>query len=302
MLLFQAKNKHLDVDSVVAHAERAQGIRAQTPAQKRKAEEKQQKLDERAAKLQRKQDEKAAALTAKNAEASRLTKIQAEMDIIVLRGLNLNDFDPQTFVTCHSKIYDCMKSREKALVGMRASGNHESDFWMYAQNQTYLKWRVGSNLPIPAKAVYYCHVMCSQYPAIDGKFADALASDLKSDSNVPLAGEAGVSRGKGGTKNDKLLLEKMDNAMRQSQDSQQKSFEQRQAFMDLQRDSAAQSTTREDWKEYISLGREFKAIRAEEDPDNDSLLHNIASRLHVLEKCCKIPDAKTITAGYGLED
>ena len=200
-------------------------------------------------------------------------------------------------------MFDCMKSREKALVGMRASGNHESDFWMYAQNPTFLKWRAGSNLPIPAKAVYYCHVMCSQYPAIDGKFADALDADLKSDSNVAMEGAAGLSRGvtKSG-KNDKQLMQKMDNAMQQTKESQDRSYTQRQSYIDLQKEESARATTREDWKEYVSLGKEFKAMKAEDDPENYTILYNMAGRLRVLEKCCQIPDSKTITAGYETDD
>ena len=69
---------------------------------------------------------------------------------------NLNDFDPQTYLTCQSKAYDMLKARELALGGMKKSGTHESDFWNFCSNPHYLKWR-SAGQPIPAQAVYHCH-------------------------------------------------------------------------------------------------------------------------------------------------
>ena len=103
---------------------------------------------------------------------------------------NLNDFDPQTYATCLTKAHDVLKAQELALEGMRKSGTHDSDFWNFASNPKFLKWRVNSP-PLPAQAVYYCNVMCCQYPASDGKFADKLGDCMKSDSNVAMTGEAG---------------------------------------------------------------------------------------------------------------
>jgi hypothetical protein len=79
------------------------------------------------------------------------------------------------------------------------SGHHSNDMWTYGINTTFTKLRKSSN-PVPAKAVYYCHVLCEKHPDIDGKFASFLIEKMKSDSEVEPQGAAGVSQEGSGNK------------------------------------------------------------------------------------------------------
>jgi hypothetical protein len=216
------------------------------------------------------------------------------------REFNLNDFDPQTYQTCQSKAYDLLKARELAVAAMKKSGVHDSDFWNFASNPSFLKWRQGMT-PVPAQAVYYVHIMCAQYPSIDGKFADKLAETLKSDSSVAMIGEAGsgcsvrgsdrkVSRG------EREMMKKMDAVMEQQSEFIDRSYHQRQEFIDLQKESNAEKSEHEAWKEYTLMSERFLSLKT--DPVNNVLLYNIAKRLCHLEKKLGIPESSTITGGF----
>ena len=221
---------------------------------------------------------------------------------------NLNDFDPQTYATCLTKAHDVLKARELALEGMRKSGTHEHDFWNFASNPKFLKWRVNSP-PLPAQAVYYCHIMCQQYPAIDGKFRDKLADAMKSDSNVPMTGEAGANEGnkqdRKMSRAEKELIKRMDDLAEQHKESASMAFKQRQQFLLLQQDKnddvkkrGEEESARESWKEYTSLTKEFKAFMRENDAGNMPILRNLAKRILALEALLGIDKADTITNGF----
>ncbi|CAB9512782.1 unknown protein [Seminavis robusta] len=213
---------------------------------------------------------------------------------------NIADFEQQTYETAMSKVLDVMKARELALGGMRKSGNNDSDFWTYATNQKYLKWRV-SGAPIPAKAVYYCHVLCQQYPQIDGRFSDVLEEEMKSDSNVPMIGSAGGGSDSSGSakKTQRELLRKMEEVKQQQQQHQKDTIAQRQEYINLQKEELKRSSAREQWKEYTSMAKEFKAWKQENDDDNEPMLQNMA--IHItreLEKQLNIPEERTVTTGF----
>lgn len=116
---------------------------------------------------------------------------------------NLNDFSAQTFASCQQAMLDLMKAREECVRQMKISGHHSNDLYTYATNTKFTTVRK-STKPLPAQAVYYCHVVCNLHPAVDGKFAAFLDAKLQSDSEVDLTGTAGeedVSR-TGGKKRD----------------------------------------------------------------------------------------------------
>ncbi|CAB9521440.1 unknown protein [Seminavis robusta] len=202
--------------------------------------------------------------------------------------LNLNDFEPQTHQTVHTKVYDLMKARELALGGMTKFGNHASDFWTYATNPAYLKWRANGS-PLPAKAVYYTHILCKQYPGIDGKFAAQLATNMKSDSHVPMTGDAGAINSNGsGRKSNREVVKKMDEATQQIKDNHHKAFLQRQEYIDLQKAEAKRKADTDSWHEYTRLSKEFRELKRENDSDNDTMLSNMAVRIRNIEKAIDI--------------
>jgi hypothetical protein len=109
------------------------------------------------------------------------------LEVFVKEGAsNLNDFTLQTYLSCQQNMNDCMKARENCLRQMRLSGHHSNDLWTYCTNAKLTKLQT-SSAAAPAKAVYYCHVLCSKNPDIDGKFATFLSDKLKSDSAVDLS-------------------------------------------------------------------------------------------------------------------
>jgi hypothetical protein len=165
------------------------------------------------------------------------------------------------------------------------SGEHDSDFWKFYSNLAFLKWRQGMP-PVPAQAVYYCNIMCFQFPSIDGKFADKLAETLKSDSSEPMSGEAGASSVQGSERKDsrgeREMMKKMDAAMEQQGNCNERMYQQRQEFIDLQKQSCAESSERETWKEYTAMSERFMSLAG--DRNNKMLLRNMATRLWHLEK------------------
>jgi hypothetical protein len=183
---------------------------------------------------------------------------------------------------------------------MKKSGTHEHDFWDFASNEDFLKWRK-KGFGVPAKACYYVNVMCEQYPSIDGKFADRLAEDLKSDSNVALDGSAGCTgRGKERklTKGEKEIMQRMEEATQHMKETEERKFKQRQQFIELQAAATERTSQRDNWQEYMSMCKEFKALKKDADPDDHCILCNLATRLRDLEKLLKIPDKQTVTTGY----
>ena len=217
---------------------------------------------------------------------------------------NLNDFQHQSYNTAQSKVCDLMHCRERALSGMRKSGNGEHDFWRFATNQDFLKWKV-SGSPIPSHAVYYVHIMCTQYQGtgggFDGKFSQVLQENLKSDSNAEMVGSAGSkdsSDSTPSTRKEHKMLKKMDEARDQIREGQEATKEQRQQFIDLHCEQMKEASTRENWKEYTTMSKEFKALKKEEDDDNDILLANMAIRIRALEQAIGIPAENSITDGY----
>jgi hypothetical protein len=224
---------------------------------------------------------------------------------------NLSDFDPQTYATCYSKAYDLLKAREIALDNMTISGEHDSDFWNFCTRKCVLKWQQNGT-ELPAQAVYYCHIMCLQFPAIDGKFADRLHEGMKSDSNIPMVGEAGgggAGKDRKLTKGEREMMKRMDEASQQQKEASDRSYKQREEFIALQKRMNEDNTkranaleTRESWKEYITLGKEFKAFIEEGDSDNNPLLKNLAKRLKALETQLKIDEADSVTQAFFLEE
>ena len=110
-------------------------------------------------------------------------------DLVSNNLVNLNDFTQQTYQSCQQHLVDVLKVRERCCQLMSVSGEHSNDLWTYCTNKK--NTRVRKDVYIPAAAVYYCHVLCSKYPAIDGTFCESLKDDLKSDSAAVPTGSAG---------------------------------------------------------------------------------------------------------------
>ena len=84
-------------------------------------------------------------------------------------AVNLNDFTSQTHLSCQQSMNNVMKAREESLKAMQKLGHHSNDLWTYCINTTLTKLRKSSQ-PVPALAVYYCHVLCEKHP---GKMASS---------------------------------------------------------------------------------------------------------------------------------
>jgi hypothetical protein len=208
-----------------------------------------------------------------------------------LGHFNLNDFTTQTFVSCQQHMSDCMKARENCLAQMRVSGEHSNDLYTYAINPKWTKFRV-SMKPVPAKAVYYCHVVCELYPDIDGKFASFLTEKLKSDSEVDLTGTAGES--KGDAKN-KAVLSTLVATLSSASSTIAKVLEKKQ---DERSRADKQHQVKDNkllWEEYLNLADRF--IEMKKDPDKLPLLRNFAKRIVELEKLCGITTEDSVTRG-----
>jgi hypothetical protein len=104
-------------------------------------------------------------------------------EFVATGNLNLNDFVTGSYKSCQQTMNDIMKAREECMKQMRVSGHHSNDLWTYAIN-TKLTTLRKSSPPVPAIAVYYCHVLCMKNPGIDGKFSAFLSEALKSDCNT----------------------------------------------------------------------------------------------------------------------
>jgi hypothetical protein len=154
--------------------------------------------------------------------------------------------------------------------------------------------------PVPAQAVYYCNIMCFQFPSIDGKFADKLAETLKLDSSEPMSGEAGASSVRGSerkvSRGEREMMKRMDVTIEQQGNSNKRLYQQRQEFINLQKQSCAKSSQQETWKEYIARANSSCVFAGA--CNNKMPLRNMATRLWHLEKKLGIPAASTVTAGH----
>jgi hypothetical protein len=195
---------------------------------------------------------------------------------------NLNDWTLQTYMSCQQNMNDCMKAREACLRGMRMSGHHSNDMWTYAINTTFTKLRKSSN-PVPAKAVYYCHVLCEKHPDIDGKFASFLNEKMKSDSEVAPLGAAGVPQE--GSSNKRKAMDSLVQGLSQATSDMTKVFAKKQS----KRDES------ELWNDYFAVSERF--LEMKEQPNKLPLLRNMSIRVRMLEKSLGIQPDQSITVG-----
>jgi hypothetical protein len=197
---------------------------------------------------------------------------------------NLNDWTLQTYMSCQQNMNDCMKAREGCLRGMRTSGHHSNDLWTYATNPTFTKLRK-SSLAVPAKAVYYCHVLCNKNPDIDGKFAAFLNEKLKSDSEVDPKGVAGVAQEKEGGGNKRKAMDFLVQGLSTATSEMTRVFERKQ-------DKRDESQL---WSEYFAVSDKFLELK--DQPNKLPLLCNMSIRVRMLEKSLGILPEQSITVG-----
>jgi hypothetical protein len=140
-------------------------------------------------------------------------------DLVSNNLVNLNDFNLGNAKTVQQNLCDVMKVRERCVAASKVSGEHSNDLWNYCINKKFAKVR--KQEIVPAAAIYYCHVLCTKYPAIDGSFAEALSTDVKSDSTTTPAGSAaGVSSMSSSSSSSKAsLITSFQDCLRTFQDS-----------------------------------------------------------------------------------
>eukprot|EP00797_Seminavis_robusta_P032266 Sro718_g192200.2 (351) ;mRNA; r:30777-31829 len=208
---------------------------------------------------------------------------------------NVSDYNQQTVKSCHQHMRDLMKARETCMQkGMKASGNHASDFWDYATNKTFTRVRK-NEAPLPAKAVLYVNVRCTEYPAIDGKFASMLQDSLKSDSDKDMEGTADSGEKKTtAAKREKAIMERFDTVRDEMKEEQQKTYQQRQQYIAIRQQEMEEERRSKAWDEYRQLGREYNLMTDANNPLNDRYRENIADRLRQLEKILGIKKKKTM--------
>jgi hypothetical protein len=223
---------------------------------------------------------------------SRLGEDEHLHDLVEEGSLNLNDFTAQTFLSAQQNMCDCMKARENCLGGMRVSGEHSNDLWTYVDNTNFTSWRVNMK-PVPGPAVYYCHVLCTVHPEIDGKFAAFLDNKLKSDSDVGMTGSAD-SRVVAGDKKNKAL-DNLVATLSTATTSIARVLENKQVRSErVALDEEAKDDSKA-WDEYLLLADRF--IDMQQQPQKLPLLRNFAVRIRVLEKKCGISSEESITNG-----
>ena len=210
------------------------------------------------------------------------------MEFVSNGEFNLNDFTIQTFQSCQQNMSGCMKAREACLKQMRVSGHHSNDMWTYCTNTKFTKLRKNS-APIPAKAVYYCHVLCNKHPDIDGKFSPFLSEKLKSDSEVDLTGNAGVR------------MEDSNNNKRKTMDTLVQTLTSATTHIAKVLETKHNDNLKVDkddtraWDEYLKLAEKFLDMK--DDNNKLPLLRNLAIRITKLERQCGIPSEQSITYG-----
>jgi hypothetical protein len=209
-------------------------------------------------------------------------------------AFNLNDFTLQTHISCQQHMSDCMKARENCLKQMRLSGHHSNDLWTYCGNVKFTKLRT-SSAPVPAKAIYYCHVLCCKHPDIDGKFATFLSDKLKSDSDVDLSGSADQpEESKSKHKAMDHLFQSITSATNEmstffAEKKQQQQQQQQKPNLITVED---ESRKRVLWAEYLDLAGKFLAMKQQNAML--PLLGNFAIQIKELEKLCGIPGEQSV--------
>ena len=171
---------------------------------------------------------------------------------------------------------------------MRVSGQHSNDLWTYAINTKLTKLRTSSQ-PVPAAAVYYCHVLCEKQPGIDGKFSAFLDESLKSDSSVDLTGNAGEAASNTGKKSIAVdaIIESINTATTTIKDMQNSANERKM--------TAAERESSKHWDDYIKVVDKFTDII--DVPSKLPLLRVLAIRIRKLEKLVGIPQEHSVLQG-----
>jgi hypothetical protein len=228
---------------------------------------------------------------------SRAGEDQRLHDFVQIGAFNLNDWTTQTYLSCQQNMNDLMKARENCLKQMRTSGHHSNDMWTYAINPKWTKLRK-SSAELPAKAVYYCHVLCTKHPDIDGKFAPFLSEALKSDSSVDLTGEAGVSQEStaGSSKRKAAAMDNLVQSLSTAAVAMTTSIEEKKKQQKKTADTVeddGDERVRALWQEYFTVSEKFLELK--EQPQKVALLRNMSIRVRGLEKVLKIEES--VTAG-----
>jgi hypothetical protein len=209
---------------------------------------------------------------------------------------NLNDFTLQTYVSCQQHMSDCMKARENCLKQLRTSGHNSNDMYDYCIHKKFTQIRKNS-APVPAKAVYYCHLLSVKHPEIDGKFAAFLSEKLKSDSAVDLTGNAGErSDDRSDKKNkalDTLVMTLATATTEMTSFFAGKKVQQQQEQQPIVEDNEARDRLL--WSEYLDVAGKFLAMK--EQSTMLPLLCNFAIRIRKLERLCGIPSEQSVTVG-----
>jgi hypothetical protein len=206
-------------------------------------------------------------------------------DFVIAGEFNLNDWTVQTYLSCQQNMSDCMKARENCLRGLRMSGHHSPDLWTYATNPANTKLRKAS-LPVPAQAVYYCHVLCEKNPDIDGKFASFLSEKLKSDSEVDLTGDAGVAES--GNKRKAAVLDTLVETLSKATSEMTSAIDKKKATREAVQDSQT-------WSEYFIISDKF--LELNDQPNKLPLLRNMSIRVRMLEKKLGISSEQSVCNG-----
>lgn len=208
-------------------------------------------------------------------------------DFVEAGEFNLNDINVQTYLSCQQSMNDVMKAREECMKQMRLSGHHSNDLWTYAINTKLTKIRTSSQ-PVPAAAVYYCHVLCEKKPGIDGKFSAFLEECLKSDSSVDLTGNAGETASNG--KKSKAV-----DAIIESINTATTTIKEMQNSANERKTTSAERESSKHWDDYIKVVDKLTDIIdiAAKLP----LLRVIAIRIRKLEKLIGIPKEQSVLQG-----
>ncbi|CAB9529781.1 unknown protein [Seminavis robusta] len=194
---------------------------------------------------------------------------------------NLNEFNhPQMWESCQQLASDAMKARENCLGEMRKSGQGSADMWNYCTTTKFCKLR--KSCTVPAKAVYYCEVLCKAFPDIDGKFAAFMTSTQQSDSEVALTGSAGAagdSTGTVGRKNKQLdsLCTAIVLATTNMSDNNAVKREVSEEKARLDAEKAKLESEDRAWNQYTSISDQFLSML--QDRNKISLARNMAVRI-----------------------
>jgi hypothetical protein len=199
---------------------------------------------------------------------------------------NLNDINVQTYLSCQQNMNDVMRAREECLKQKVVSGHHSNDMWTYAINPKLTKLRK-SMQPVPAAAVYYCHVLCEKRPGIDGKFSAFLAEALKSDSSVDLTGNAGEAAPGKKTKAVDVIIASINTATSTIKELQESAEERKK--------SRVEDESKQHWDEYIKVVDKFTDIV--DIVAKRPLLRVLAIRIRKLERLVGIPNDQSVLHG-----